>query len=237
MATDPSLRSTTNLAELLSGSLGSTGQILSLVVPFLHLMHLIDDRPDLIATYATQEDQDRVRRAAFMKRQLGFVQKVIIEKVWHDWEKEMDKEEMGLSQVVLTRFIVPPTLSDREEDSAAETESRQIRTDIALSSYSILLSLLSRRSTSSPLHPSTLQFISKSLEQLSASYGVKEVFIGIFFSSNGQEREKSLVIQLNRWETALKLLTSVPAKVANAFGAMSATMGSLNQIPDALNWL
>jgi hypothetical protein len=214
-----------NLAELLAAPLESTQQIIDLLTPYLHMLHLIEretnsdhhlllETTPISAGLASTKDtgeignystdgmaHENVRRSGFMKRQLSFVQKIIIEKVWNDWADELEKVELGLSWVILGAFILPPK-------GVAEDEIMRIRTEVAISSYSVLLAS-SRTATD-------LEYITNSLERLSRSYCIREAFLALFHKKIIDERSK--IMLMNRWELTLQMMISVPLKLANAYG-------------------
>jgi hypothetical protein len=217
-----------NLAELLAAPLESTQQIIDLLTPYLHLLHLIERQTNsdhhlllettpISAGLASTKDTGEignystdgiaptnVRRSGFMKRQLSFVQKIIIEKVWNDWADELEKVELGLSWVILGAFIVPP----KGVAEAIPEEIMRIRTEVAISSYSVLLAS-SRTATD-------LEYITNCLECLSSSYCIHEAFLALFHNKIIDERSK--IMLMNRWELTLQMMISVPLKLANAYG-------------------
>lgn len=231
-----------SLATQLGEPLLSVQHLIELVAPVLRLLDLCKDRPDLINCEAKADDEagyeDTIRqRDGFLKRQIGFVQKVIVEKVWIDWESELERTEVGLSEIILGRLIVPPVYDDHYdldgydmEGSTSPYDRRQIWTEIASSSYAVLLDLISRRSnpTAPALHPSALLFITKSLDRLSRSFTLREEYFGTFgtfCAATTNADARSNVLSLNQWETRIKRLMSVPTKVANACGVAATARG------------
>lgn len=214
------------LSTALSAPLSSVTHLLSLLVPPLAVLGQLADRSDLVRSYTSAPvpsgDELQLSRTTFLKRQLGLVQHAVAQTLWLDWSQELEREELGLAQVVLGRWLVPIPF---EGDSATATE-------LAKSSYGILLAALSRRESA----PKLIDLVVDFLERLARTYNVKQLYLHIYGSALGDERERTFAS--GRWETALKNLVSVPARVANACGdaaIKTQTRVGVN-IPDGLVW-
>lgn len=206
------------IATLLSTPISSLPALLALLTPPLAALSLLHDRPDLVALHPSSSPPIDPR--AFRKRQLGLVQKLLVEKIWPDWEHALEEEEEGLVDIVFRRWYVPPLAGTRGQ--------QELAVEVALSAYAVLTSLLSRRTT--PLHTSVLTIISSLLADLSTSYSLAPLYLALFpvTSTPRDSREESKAVA--RWESMLKDIFAVPAKVANAFGALSL----LHSIPTPL---
>lgn len=206
------------LATLLSTPISSLPTLLALLTPPLAALSLLPDRPDLVALHPSSSPS--IDRRAFLKRQLGLVQKVLVETIWPDWEHALEGEEEGLVDVVLRRWFVPPT--------ATTPEQQELAVEVALSSYAVITSVLSRRTT--PLLTSVLTIISSLIADLSTSYNLAPLYLALFptitAAINPREQSKAVA----RWDATLKDVFAVPAKVANAWGALS----SVQSIPTSL---
>jgi len=151
---------------------------------------------------------------------------VLIEKVWPDWENAIrsDNGEEGL--LVLERWFVPPTLNNTSD----------ISSKVALSSYAILSSLLSTKSAST-LRPRSLEIISSLLVKLNASFNIHESYLStlaipskppVTISQNSDDEDDDRIDPtiLVVWEQSIKDLIGIPARVANAWGALSEKKGA-----------
>lgn len=202
------------LATTLSQPLTSTTQLFSLLIPPLVQLNLLSDQPHLTSlippspsTSTTTFDPPR-----FLKRQLALVQKVLIEKVWPDWETTLEAEEGTTALLVFERWFVPPPPS-KDNDSNSKYAG-----DVAISSYAILSSLLSiKRTTTSSIQPRSLEIITSLLVKLSQQFNLEQVYLAVHSkpsekNCNGNEDMT--------WEATWKDLRNVPTRVANAWGAL-----------------
>ena len=229
------------LSVRLAEPIPSVQYLLELLVPALALLQLLSDRPDLISTQSPPDDvphDERKREVeTFTKRQLAFVQKIVLEKIWIDWALELEKEEIGMSEVVLGRWLAPLSV---QEGGGRQGGGRRWDCEVAISAYSVLGHALSRKSTKSgndgtTLHPMTLELAGRSLQSLVRHYNVDTLF-QCLISPNTDERENA--IAADRWERVLRDLFAVPTKVANAYGMQAEKLGTRIgiDIPDTLVW-
>lgn len=229
----------TTLSTQLSATLLSTSQLLDLLIPTLDTLNLLQDCQDLTNSHASSSllqtpPELEISRRTFLKRQLGLVQKVLVETVWPDWEEALKAEDEsgGIVEVVFERWFIPIF---REEES---TENTILWTDIAISAYATLTSLLSQKAT---LRPQSLSIITELLRKLSQQYSLDKIYLGIFSLSGGeQEDERALAKVTLRWELILKDLYSLPTRVANAWGRLAEAQPSKYNlrevIPGELQW-
>jgi telomere length regulation protein len=201
------------LSTLLSSPLSSTTQLLAFLVPPLARLGLVADQPQLVAEYPSPDLDINVNKdtTRFLKRQLALVQKVLVERVWPDWEAALEAEEGQLGELVLERWFVPPSLDN------------PIHAEVAFSSYAVLSSLLSPR-TKPPLQPRSVEIVLSLLVKLSSTFGLEQAYLAIFGrSSTGRRLEDAGADaqDAERWERVLKDLVSVPTKVANAWGSLT----------------
>ena len=236
IASSSTLPSTlSSLSIRLAEPIPSLQYLLELLVPALAMLGLLSDRPDLISTHSPPDDVSLNERTkeleVFTKRQLAFVQKIVLEKIWIDWALEFEKDEAGLSDIVLGRWLAP--LSS-EEGTENEDEMRRWRCEVAMSAYSVIGLSLSTKSGAT-LHPMTLELAGRSLQLLVDHYNVDAIFQHLIVP-NAEERE--IVIAADRWERALRDLFAVPTKVANAYGLQAEKTGARIgvDIPDSLVW-
>ncbi|BGP14942.1 hypothetical protein JCM10213_007256 [Rhodosporidiobolus nylandii] len=208
-----------SLASRLAKPLTSTAQILDLLIPPLQALSLLPDRPDLARRPSTSSAS--LDPARFVKRQLGLVQKVLVERVWPDWEAALEAEEGKDGLLLFERSFVPPPPSAGSLPPLAG--------EVALSAYTVLSSLLSGKS-SAELRPRTLEVISHLLARLSSEFNVEQIYLATLGSStkpsvrmqdgedSDDEDDGADPATLERWEKTLKGLVGVPTRVANAWG-------------------
>lgn len=238
-STLPSILST--LSIRLAEPIPSLQYLLELLVPALALLQLLSDRPDLISTHSPPDNvsfDERAREVeTFTKRQMAFVQKIVLEKIWIDWALELEKEEIGLSDIVLGRWLAP--LPTQQVDEGKRV-GRRWDCEVAISAYSVLGHALSRKSTKSgndgtTLHQMTLELAGRSLKSLVQHYNV-DVLFQYLIAPDAEGRQSA--IAADRWDRVLRDLFAVPAKVANAYGMQAEKMGSRigSDVPDSLVW-
>lgn len=240
-----------SLAETLRGPLSSVEQIVQLVWPHLELLELVDDDDTTAQMFALprreqspaeaapplpdEASERALRRERFLRRQLGFVQQAIVTHVWPDWSAELERTQPGSSHLVLGRFLVPPAPRPRRapaDPSREERAQEDTRRAVAGAAYASLLSLISRPSPATPvLPPASLELVVQSLEHLTHTYSVRELYLALGGASPAAQRDaRADGMRLQRWAATVKLLFSVPAKVANAMGAAG------RDVPRGLIW-
>ncbi|BGP38955.1 telomere binding protein [Rhodotorula kratochvilovae] len=207
-----------SLATRLSEPLTSTSQILDLLVPPLHALGTLPDVPDLVQRHARVDEALDARK--FARRQLGLVQKILVERVWPDWETALEAEEGAPGLLLLERFFVPPTSSF----ASTSTSTTSSGAEIALSAYAVLTSLLSSKSAST-LPPRSIEVATDLLVKLSKRFNIEELYpatIGSNPSGSAAEEDEdhSDPAALSRFEQGLKHLVGVPVRAANAWGTM-----------------
>ncbi|GAA5839496.1 hypothetical protein JCM11251_002741 [Rhodosporidiobolus azoricus] len=214
-----------SLSARLAEPLASTSQLLDLLVPPLQALSLLPDYPQLVQRHGSSSSP--IDPARFIKRQLGFVQKILIERVWPDWETALEAEEGKPALVVFERwFIPPPTVS------ACSTSTAQgFGAEVALSAYSVLSSLLSSKSSATFGHRA-LEMASQIIVHLSRSFNVEQVYMttlskstpvstsGMISEDDSDEDDGADPASLARWDEALKVMLGIPTRVANAWGVM-----------------
>ncbi|GAA5870224.1 hypothetical protein JCM8547_006920 [Rhodosporidiobolus lusitaniae] len=211
------------LSARLGEPLGSTSQLLDLLLPPLHALSLLPDRPDLVSL--APPAPGAVDPSRFVKRQLGLVQKVLVERVWPDWETAVEAELGKDGLVVFERWYIPPrTTSKAGGDSPIVSE-------VALSAYAVLSSLFSAK-TAVILRPRSLEIISTILVRLSNEFNVEQLYLTLFTSTSikpsivrddpDDEEDGPDPARLVRWEQTSKDMMNVPTRVANAWGALQA---------------
>lgn len=217
------------LATLLAEPLTSTNQLFSLIVPPLARLDLLHDQPELLERFPSPAAEGSDDAPKFFKRQLGLVQKALVERVWPDWEAAVAAEEGDeAAKVILERWFVPASFEDPRH------------AEVALSAYAVLSSLLSSRATP-PLQRRSLELVFSLLARLASAFSLKEAYVAIL----GQPEEKNGLTNdsqaAERWERVVKDLLSLPTKVANAWGALAdragVSMGNPSDgIPVELDW-
>lgn len=229
----------TTLSTQLSAILQATSQLLDLLIPTLDTLNLLQDRQDLTTSHASSSllqipPELEISRRTFLKRQLGLVQKVLVETVWPDWEEALKAEDEsgGIIEVVFERWFVPVIHENPSEEDSV------LWTDIAISAYATLTSLLSQKAT---LRPYSLSIITELLRKLSQHYNLDKIYHGIFHLSVGEEEdERTLAKATLRWELVLKDIYSLPTRVGNAWGRLAEaqpTKYNLREvIPVDLQW-
>lgn len=193
-----------SLSQQLSTPIKSTNQLLSLLVPPLASLGLLADCPDLERRFASAASHGDPAR--FVKRQLGLVQKALIERVWPDWSAAL-AAELGEDQgrIVLERFFVPVNVTTG------------LHADVALSAQSVLLSLLASKTTPS-LPPRSLEISFNLLARLGALLDFDSTYTSVF-GTGPTEADLANATRTTRWQQIVKDFASLPTRVANAAGA------------------
>ncbi|GAA5892867.1 Tel2p [Sporobolomyces salmoneus] len=221
---DPSISSGPSLSSRLSEPIESTAQLLELLVPPLIALDLVFDLPSsFLSRFRSPESIDPNK---FVKRQLGFVQKILVEKVWPDWEKTVEAEEGTQGSLVFERWFIPPPVS---------TLTSTIGAKVAISSYAVLSSMLSTK-TASTLQPRSLEIISDLLVKLQSAFNFSDVYnatLGqatrakIVEAENSDEEDEQIdPASLSAWEQSIRDLLGIPVRVANAWGSISEKRGT-----------
>lgn len=244
----------TTLSQQLSLPLTSTQQLKDLLVPYLDLLQLIPDRQDLITSTSTtlpstftsiDLSHDRItKRNLFLKRQLGLVQKILIESVWSDWEVVLSSEEedTDLVEVLFERWFIPLLPEEVGQD-------RDLAIEIAISSYAILNSLLLQpRSSSKLLRKESLIIITRLLSKLTSIYTIDILYPTVFQSTSSneegdeveEEEERSITKASAKWDLLFKDIYTIPAKISNAWGriweSQPSSINLAEMIPTSLEW-
>jgi len=161
---------------------------------------------------------------------------VLIEKVWPDWENAIQAEQGEEGILVFERWFVRP----------ADTNTGDIASKIAISSYAILSSLLSTKSAST-LRPRSLEIISSLLVKLNASFNIRETYLSTLSTSlkpyvtisedSDDEDERIDPTILAVWDQSIKDLMGIPTRFANAWGVLSEQKGTRigEDLPTALD--
>lgn len=236
----------TNLIPTLSAPLSSTDQLLRLLVPILALAGQLEDRNDLILAYSTNLEAvggGTKTLSSFYKRSLGFLQKLILEKLWLDWFRVLEAEEVGLGEIILGRFILPISMAERGD-----------AVEIAISSFTVLGVLLSNKGGEAAKNPELLSLMSEKAMKLVEAYSIKEIFLHLFSpTSNGVTaapknelngtqitREDQMLngIREERWESIVRNLATLPTRLANCIGIFNEdkVKGRMD-IPASLIWM
>ncbi|KAM0755050.1 hypothetical protein T439DRAFT_128186 [Meredithblackwellia eburnea MCA 4105] len=225
----------TTISSLLTGQVSGVEPLLDILVPPLHLLGLINDHPQLILDHSSPSESAASSSSSeeahkLLKRQIALVQLAILSNVWNDWYEVLQQHEKGLGDIVLARYLVPPITATLPD----------IPAKLALSSYSVIRSVLSpskRRknkhvTSSSDLNPQTLQLAQNFLVQLNARFNLRELHQAVFTPSapedEGEEGEgdRDKEIQEDLWNQSVKELAGIPTLVANAVGTLPSTANS-----------
>ena len=231
------------LAARLAAPFRSTAELLQLLVPPLAHLGLLPDFPQLCNDYgaaaaaSTNEPFDTKR---FLRRQIGLVQKALVERTWPDWEQAVVAQHGPAGVAVFERYYVPPP-------SGVEGVLSVNAAEIAISAIGVLSSFLAVK-TASQLHPRALQLVLDLLAKLSGRFSLEQLYfatIGRSSSRQGGPRgetgpEEADPLEMARWEATLRDILSVPFKAANAAGAASADgplriSNALRNLPPALD--
>ena len=213
------------LATALAEPLSSVDQLLSLIVPPLARLGLLHDQSALLSRFPPPAAEGSDDTSKFLKRQLGLVQKVLVERVWPDWHAAVVAEEgEQVAQIVFERWFVPPSYDSLDHQ------------EVSLSAYAVLLSLLSPRNQS-PLQRSSLELVTSLLARLASAFSLEQAFA----ATVGPSTKEQDVQAVDRWDRTVKDLLNLPTKVANAWGSLAekgaAPLGRVGaSIPDELEW-
>jgi len=154
----------------------------------------------------------------------------LIEKVWPDWEKAVEAEEGTEGSLIFERWFIPPSTS---------SSNSKVTEKVALSSYSVLTSMLSAKSASN-LQLRSLEIISSLLVKLNAVFNLSELYVTtlgdalkskapvIQDSDSDEEEEEDERIDPTssaEWEQSLKDIVGVPVRIANAYGIVAEKRG------------
>ncbi|ORY83468.1 telomere length regulation protein-domain-containing protein [Leucosporidium creatinivorum] len=217
------------LSTLLAEPLTSTNQLLSLIAPPLARLDLLQDQPELLERFPGPAAEGSDDASKFLKRQLGLVQKALVERVWPDWEAAVAAEEGDeVAKVVFERWFMPASFEDPKH------------AEVALSAYAVLSSLLSSRATP-PLQRRSLELAFALLARLASAFSLKEAYVAILGQSKEKNGRSNDSQAAERWERVVKDLLSLPTKVANAWGALADRAGvpmdrPSEGIPEELDW-
>ncbi|KAJ8294457.1 DNA replication checkpoint protein tel2 [Rhodotorula toruloides] len=223
VAATPDTPSSSSLSARLAEPLSSTDELLDLLLPPLQSLSLLSDRPSLAQRPARLPFTFQAER--FARRPLGLVQKVLVEKVWPEWEGALVAEEGAAGLVVFERFFVPPPTAFASTSSDASSNGAAV----AISAYSVLSSVLSSK-TVSALPPRSVEIALDLLAKLSSTFNIEELYLTTVGSSGSgknvdtaePEEEGSFAdpAAISRWETTQRVLLGVPTRAANAWGVM-----------------
>ncbi|BGO98415.1 telomere binding protein [Rhodotorula toruloides] len=223
VAATPDTPSGSSLSARLAEPLASTDELLDLLLPPLQSLSLLSDQPSLAQRHARSPFPFRAER--FARRQLGLVQKVLVEKVWPEWEGALEAEEGAAGLVIFERFFVPPPTAFASTSSDASSNGATV----AISAYNVLSSVLSSK-TVSTLPPRSVELALDLLAKLSSAFNVEELYMATVGSSaleknvDGAEPEDEDSFAdpaaVARWETTQRVLLGVPTRAANARGVM-----------------
>ncbi|GJN89867.1 hypothetical protein Rhopal_002856-T1 [Rhodotorula paludigena] len=192
----------------------SVMELLDLLVPPLSALDALPDHRDLASRHG--EADGSIDASRFVKRQLGLVQKVLVERVWPDWEGALEADEGRAALAVFERFFLPASTI------ASSNAATNLANDVALSAYAVLSSLLSVKSAAT-LRPRVRQLY-------------RATFCAADPASSGaavDDEDEVDPASLSRWEHGLKDVLAVPTRVANAWGS-SKEKHRLGQIPAEL---
>ena len=215
----------TSLATRLAEPLASTSHLLDLVVPPLAACHALDDFPDLVTAHGHSDAPVDVRR--FVRRQLGLVQKVLVERVWPEWEAALVADDGQPGQLVLERFFIPPASAFASTSSSPTSPGAEI----ALSSYAVLTSVLSAKSAST-LPPRSIELATDLLAKLVHVFNVEDMYLSTIAASGrsavgpsgsvseDEDDERADPAAVARFDSSLRHLSGVPTRAANAWGVM-----------------
>lgn len=205
-----------SLAQQLSSPIKSTDELLSLIVPPLARLDLLDDDVELVTGYNGAYDTARL-----LKRQIGLVQKVMITQVWPDWGHAL-AAELGpaRARLVFERWFVPPSCAN------------SAHAEVAISALSTLQSLLSS-SNKPPLSLTAFELAVDLLARLTRVLTLKDAYMSIFErKSNVQVTAIDPASAKFRWQTVVKDFINLPTRVANAAGSASSGQASSTWRPD-----
>ncbi|BGP23726.1 telomere binding protein [Rhodotorula toruloides] len=212
-----------SLSARLTEPLVSTDELLDLLLPPLQCLSVLPDHPSLTRRHAQNPFPFQAER--FARRQLGLVQKVLIEKVWPEWEIALEAEEGAAGLAVFERFFLPPPAAFASTSSNMGSAGA----DIAISAYSVLSSVLSSK-TIATLPSRSIEIALDLLARLSSSFNIEQLYLATIGSSKLEkvvagmrlEDEEDVVdpAVAARWDITQRVLLSVPTRAANAWGAM-----------------
>jgi telomere length regulation protein len=209
-----------SLSARLAEPLTSTTQLLDLLVPPLCALSILPANTAFASHTSSSSDFDPAR---FVKRQLGLVQKVLVEQVWPDWEAALEAEHGKVALLLFERYFIPPS----------DPTASPLGGEVALSAYAVLNTLLSAKAAST-IQPRSLEIISSLLVKLSRDFDVERVYLttlaganvpGADITDDADEEDEADPASLARWEQTLKDVLNVPTRVANAWGAQQQKAG------------
>ncbi|SCZ88551.1 BZ3501_MvSof-1269-A2-R1_Chr10-2g02583 [Microbotryum saponariae] len=218
----------------LAGPITSTDQLLELLVPPLVRLGALPQ--ELVSSLLSSSSSSSSVAAPpqdpakFIKRQLALVQRVILERIWPDWEHALSTELQGspisARQLLSSWFIPDPNL--------ANTDASSLSNEIALSALQVLCSCLSTHKSSppqSPLHPRSIHLVVRILSEWVTQFSLERTY-RIIFAGEGV----SMQVREDRWERILKTLMGMPILVANRMGELTVGKRTLGQnVPQNLH--
>ncbi|KAL8286865.1 hypothetical protein RQP46_003871 [Phenoliferia psychrophenolica] len=201
-----------SVASRLNEPISSVDELVTLLSPILASL-------SLLPSSLTPPPLDPPTPASLLKRQLSQIQSTLITSLWLTWEHALDPQLPA--QLLFRPLLVPPP-------------DAPFATEIALSAYNTIISLLSSSSSSTtkhsptgPLHHApTLILVATLLKDLHLQYKLDNLARVVFKTGTTQ-------LELQRWTAVLRDLVQVPTKVANAAGAF---LPYRCDIPQELIW-
>lgn len=157
-----------------------------------------------------------------LEKQLPSVQQDLLSTAVPTFLHALDSKTKGL----LDCFFCPFANEQQAHPAAARA--------VALCSYTTLPALLCAKTGVTPMPDASRGYVLEVLGGLAEGYGVRELHAGVWEDGEGHgESSKAGDMRRMRWEEAVKAVTSLPAKVANAVGSWKAE-GWKGEVPDNL---
>ncbi|KAK4051053.1 telomere binding protein [Microbotryomycetes sp. JL201] len=195
----------TTSAQALDEPIKSLEVLLDVLLTPLAALGLLDDRPELARQYTTRAS-DAFSAQRFLKRQVALVQQALVKRTWPEWAAALSADELEL----LKRWFCPP----KGLNDATRAQSQP-----------------------QPLGRQTIELASTLLVKLAQEFAFDEAYPAIVLPPRAKGKQVDLAddtLLSDRWHEFVKTVLSMPAHVANAWGALDKDggLGSASSIRD-----
>jgi hypothetical protein len=160
---------------------------------------------------------------------LRSIHEALVETVLPVWSSHLEDDPQAWR--LFKQIVSPhPQNQNKSKKPLVDVQHEEIATIVALSSYHAINAVLGQNGTKGFV----VEILLKLLDVVVKSYGIKEAYELIFWTGerealgryNGEPRARDVKSEL-QWEEVVKILVAVPARVANAAGAVREQTGSM----------
>ncbi|KAM0790027.1 hypothetical protein ACM66B_005356 [Microbotryomycetes sp. NB124-2] len=220
-----SIGSGATTAQTVSEPIKSVEALLDVLLTPLAGLELLDDRLELAHKYTASLD-DTFNAQKFLKRQVSLVQQALVERVWPEWAAALSQDQLKLLQ----RWFCP-----------SRGVNDHIRAQVCLSAWQVLSASLSGTThrLSQPPSRQSVELASTLLVNLAQEFMFDEAHTAIAIPADAKGKQVDRTgetIRSDQWHRFVKTVTAVPARVANAWGALNSenSVRSMQSMPGEL---